>query len=430
MPCTLAQLPPCMQEIDDELLTRAARWCAEAGRPSDGAEIRAAFAPLSWDELLAVRALLADPPPARPLGPRALADIARGTPPEIAAGRERGDRGGPIHPAGPGPAPEPKKGGRAPRERAKRPRPAAGPVIRRARDRMERERLPPAPPQRPDVDELFASEGRAVLERLLREHGARRGTLCSVMSAGWQHAGGGPVVDGDLERLLDVHGLARAFQRRERDELLHALRAAAGLKGRAAVQVGLSLPAFDAALERLRAGGQAEAIRAGHREELRRRGTLSERVRLLLGDSERLADLGLLEEFQADLRQRLPEHLRALRASGSAPIDAALARSLSIGPRDLEALVARLGISLGEAPTRAPARHSAPPPHAVLRQGAPATARSARAGPARDRAGRGARLRPQGERPGARPPGAQRTACPAQQPRPPRPPPRSGPKRR
>ena len=76
-----ATFPLAMAELDTELLERVARWCAEAGRQTGVAEIRAALAPLGWDELLTVRALLVDPPPARPLGPHALAELARGVPP-------------------------------------------------------------------------------------------------------------------------------------------------------------------------------------------------------------------------------------------------------------------------------------------------------------------------------------------------------------
>ncbi|HET9598708.1 MAG TPA: Fis family transcriptional regulator, partial [Anaeromyxobacteraceae bacterium] len=93
-----------MAEIDDELVARALRWCAEAGRHAAAGEVRAALAPLSWDELLAARALLADPPPARPLGPHALADLARGALPDVAAEREREGRYGPA-PEAPLPSP-------------------------------------------------------------------------------------------------------------------------------------------------------------------------------------------------------------------------------------------------------------------------------------------------------------------------------------
>ncbi|HEY6003651.1 MAG TPA: hypothetical protein VIV57_12310, partial [Anaeromyxobacter sp.] len=91
-----------MVDVDAELAERVARWCAEAGRQAGLALIRRALAPLGWDDLMALRALLADPPPARPIGPFALADIARGTPPDLAAERERSGR----YPTGEEPAPE------------------------------------------------------------------------------------------------------------------------------------------------------------------------------------------------------------------------------------------------------------------------------------------------------------------------------------
>ncbi len=69
-----------MADLDLETVEQVARWCAEAVRQAGTAEIRAALGGLSWDEVLALRALLADPPPARPLGPYALADLARGAP--------------------------------------------------------------------------------------------------------------------------------------------------------------------------------------------------------------------------------------------------------------------------------------------------------------------------------------------------------------
>jgi len=94
-----------MAEIDDELVARAIRWCAEAARQASAGEVRAALAPLSWDQLLAARALLADPPPLRPLGPAALADIARGAPPDVAAEREREGRYRREQAEAPSPAP-------------------------------------------------------------------------------------------------------------------------------------------------------------------------------------------------------------------------------------------------------------------------------------------------------------------------------------
>ena len=354
-----------MLEIDDELVARTLDWCTEAHLPASADEVHAALSPLSWEELLAVRALLADPPPARPLGPLALVDLARGTDPELAAERERrrcetyrpppsspgegtkADRD-PLPPTtlprpegaarGPSgtrlgaepPAATPKKGQRS----------AAGPVIRRARDRV----LPKprkAAPVLPPVGDLFASEGRPVLERLIREHGARRARVAAALAAGWRRTDGTAPGEEELSRLLDLHGLSRGFESRERDELLHALRAATGLKTRAADALGVAPAAFDAALERLGARGEADSIRATRRDELRHRTTLSERVRMLLGETQRLADLDLLAEIEADVRARLPQLVRALRPSRAVPLGLALARSLGVESSDIDALARR-----------------------------------------------------------------------------------------
>lgn len=335
-----------MPEIDDELLARAIRWCGDAGRHATSGELRAALGPLSWDELLAARALLADPPPGKPIGPLGLADLARGAPVDAVVERERaGQYGEPDEPARVAPRTEVRRESSKTRRKS-----ASGPVVRRARDRLPPGATPA--PRRASLDELFASEGRAVLNRLIREQGARRGPITESLAAHWQRPDGSSPDERDLERLLDAHGLTRGFERRERDELLHALRAAGGVTARASRAVGLSPDSFEEALVRLRARVEASTIRDGHRDDLRRRVTLSERARLLLSESDRLSDLGLLEEFEADLRMRLPEHLRALRASTAAPIPLALARSLSIGLPDVQALSDRLNLDLRE---RAPA---------------------------------------------------------------------------
>src|SRR6266542_3919619 len=267
-----------MADLDPELLERVAQWCAEAGRQVAIAGIRRALAPLSWDELLALRALLADPPPTRPLGPYALADLARGSPADVAAERERGGR----YPS--------------------------------------------------------------------------------------------TLDDEDLSRLLDHHGLAHAFARRERDELLHALRAAGGVRTQAAQRLGVDAPALEAALARLGATADAERIRDERRAELRARATISERVHLLLVDAARLEDLGMLAEVEDDLRRRLPEHVRAL--PGGAPLALALSRSLTLTPPDAQGIVERFGLArpaLG-APAQAAANARGRPP-GLARPRAPQHAR-------------------------------------------------------
>jgi hypothetical protein len=320
-----------MADLDQELLERVARWCAEAGRTADAARIRRALAPLGWDELLAVRALLADPPPARPLGPFALADLARGTPPDLAADRERGgrypDEEAPPSPP-PGPPSRPRRGKRA------------GVVIRRARDAAPVP--PPTAPTAPLLDELFLPQGRSTLERLVRRCGARRHALVEALAA-WRTGGGAAPGDGDLSRLLDHHGLARAFARRERDELLHALRAAGGVRSAAAARLAMDPAGLEQSLARLGATAAAERIREERRAVLRARATLAERARLLLSDEARLEDLGIRAELEEDLRHRLPELVRALRATG-APLHVALSKSLSVTPAQARALAERFGL--------------------------------------------------------------------------------------
>jgi hypothetical protein len=434
-----------MLEIDDELVARAIDWCSEAHRSASADEIRTALSRLSWDELLAVRAVLADPPPTHPLGPLALIDLARGTAPELAAERERRRCEIDLPPlCSTDPERIPLARGRSEGEDSHRPDPRlgaeppaptrkkgkcgpAGPVIRRARDRVKPESRQ-LEPLLPLVDDLFASEGRTVLERLIRQHGARRARIAAALANGWRRADGTAPGEEELSRLLDLHGLARGFESRERDELLHALRAAAGLRTRAAHAVGVAPAAFDTALERLGARDEAASIRAAHRDELRRRATLSERVRMLLGETERLADLDLLAEIEADVRARIPQLVRALRPSRAVPLAMALARSLAVESSDIDALVLRLALDLGErrAPQRAPSPSRDRPPRPArdergpppVGRGPPRVGRGPRVRDERperahgqDRPGRGetpaARDRPQpqrGDRPSPRPP--------------------------
>jgi hypothetical protein len=343
------RFPLAMADVDAELAERVARWCAEAGRQAGLALIRRALAPLGWEDLLAVRALLADPPPARPLGPFALADIARGAPPDIAAERERSGR----YPGGEEPAPdEPAPGAReaAPPSRPpRRRRRGSDVVIRRARDRVPA--APASALELPRVADLGRPEGRGVLERLIRSHGARRAALARALAAGWRRDDGAAPGEDDLSALLEHHGLARSFARRERDEMLHALRAAGGFRPAAAERLALDVKGLDAALAAAGAAADAERIREGRRAELRSRATLAERVLLLLAEEERLRDLGLLDEFEADLRARLPEHLRALRL-GSSPLAEAFARSLSVERAAAGRLAVRFGLELGPGPER------------------------------------------------------------------------------
>jgi hypothetical protein len=346
-----------MADVDDELVERAIRWCAEAGREAAPAHVRAALGALSWAELVAARAVLADPPPSRPLGPFALADIARGAPADVAAERERSGRYGSALAEVEAHAKPAAEGtfARAAVRRGRPPRGGARPpfVVRRAGDRVAAHERPK--PAAPLLDELFLDPGRTVMERLLRRHGGRRARIVAALAEGWRRADGAPIGSDDFDRLLTRHGMARAYETRERDELLHAVRAGGGLRATAAAALGLTPDALDAATDRLGVRAQIDVLREQRRRDFRARGTLAQRSHLVLNEMERLADLGLLEEFAEDLRKRLPDHLHALAASSDAPVTLLLTESLSLDSRQVEELARRLGLALE-------ARSSRPPP--------------------------------------------------------------------
>lgn len=392
-----------MADLDLELLERVARWCAEAGRQTTPAGIRAALGGLTWDELLAARALLADPPPGRPLGPQALADLARGGTVDQVIEREREGRS-PAAPEG-GPAAPPAQAAPPPRPvraRAGARAAAARPVLVVRKPSAPASAAAPPRPALPLLDELLLPPGRNTLEQLIRRHGGRRPALLAALAASHRRPDAAPLADADLDRLLAHHGLDRAYRRRERDEVLHAVRAAGGILARAAAALGHDAAGLAAALARLEATAEVETYRAARRADLAGRGTLSERAHLLLTEGERLADLGLLEAVTADLRARLPEHLRALGASRE-PLPLALARSLSLPDGGVADLATRLGMDLGRAPP--PAGGDAPRPAAGSR--APPRFREGQVarGPRPARAAGGARGGP--SRPGAGPRGGE-----------------------
>ncbi len=338
-----------MAELELETIERAVRWCAEAGRQTTPGEVRVALQGLGWDQLLALRALLADPPPARPLGPQALADLARGVPADVAAEREREQRyPRPVaEPAAPPPPTPAAARGATPRAGAAKRSRRGQPVVRKAR--TDAPSPAPEPPRRPLFEELLLPAGRGVLERLFRTHGGRRPRLVAAIAATYRRADGEPLGDADLDAALEHHGLARTFARRERDELLHAVRAAGGVLGQAAAALGHGPASLGASIGRLGLDADVRRLREARRRDLRSRATLSERALLLVGSADKLADLDLLGEFERDLAERLPEHLRALSTTGE-PLELGLARTLSLPGAAVRELLARLGVELRAPP--------------------------------------------------------------------------------
>ena len=323
-----------MPEIDREILDRAMRWCAESGRPVHEDVLRHALLPLGWDELLAVKAILADPPPGRDLSPADLLALSRGAVPRAGAATKRAPR-------------------RDGRSAARSPRPPPGPRIRRARDRVEPST--PSPAAVPSIDLLYQESGRAVLDRMVRQHGANRTALLAALASGWS-AGGGTPTGADLDRLLAHHGLARGFAERERALLLHAFRKHGGVALRVARDLGAAPADLRGAVARLELAVPVEAIREARRRVLDRKATLAERARLMDEEEESLADLGLLPRFEEDLRKRLPEQLRALSGGGRRPTAADLGRSLSLSRAAVDRLATRFSLPLRPAPPERPGR--------------------------------------------------------------------------
>jgi hypothetical protein len=403
-----------MAELELETIERAVRWCAEAGRQTTPGEVRMALQSLGWDQLLAVRALLADPPPARPLGPQALADLARGVPADVAAEREREQRyprpaAEPIPPPTATPTPAAARGA-TPRASASRRSRRGQLVVRKARTATP---VPaPEPPRRPLFEELLLPAGRGVLERLFRTHGGRRPRLVAAIAATFRRADGEPLGDADLDAALEHHGLARAFARRERDELLHAVRAGGAVLAQAATALGHEPASLAASISRLGLDAEVRRLREARRRDLRSRATLSERALMLVGSADKLADLDLLGEFERDLAQRLPEHLRALSTTGE-PLEQGLARTLSLPGASVRQLLARLGVELRapppseRPPSSAPSRGSPRAPPRVPGRGAGPGSSGRRTSSSRPPGARPAPARPSGMRPPAgRPPGA------------------------
>jgi hypothetical protein len=339
------------------MLARAVRWCAESGRPTREDRVRAVLEPLGWDELLAVKATLADPPPGRDLSPADLVALSRATAP-------------PSRPAA--------RASRAPATRAGRrkagsvPRPASAPRIRRAHD------LAAAPPPGPvaplpHLDELYRESGRAEIGRLVRRLGGNRLAILADLASRWSDAAGSPPSSADLDRLLEHHGLARGFAERERALFLHGVGKHGGVVVRMARELGMSPEDVRGAIDRLELRPAVDSIREVRRGRLERKATLSERARLLDEEADALADLGLLAGFEADLRRRLPDHLRALAVGGRSPSAVDLGRSLSLSRGAADRLVTHFALKLrpsppertersgrGSAPRRPGARGAAP----------------------------------------------------------------------
>ena len=351
-------------------------FCRRAGTPAAPRAVREALSTVSEADDFRVRAVTDAEPPVRPIGPFAVVDLARGTPADTAALRERSGyyalveellaladlHAAPAAPFGPDaitspPTPAPSvstapgpgeerttsagRGARsepptptvaeriAPRRRAQAPAPVA------PRGRFTQGEL-----QRAPLESLERPEGRATLESLLAQHG-HRVALLRALGHGYTGRRGEPSA-AELDELLARHGLLEGAEATERELLLSALSEHRGALGRVAWQLGLRGPELPALVSRLGLAPEVDRLREHFRREALTPPSWTARLDLL-GRRKYLEDLGLEREFEDRLRGDLGREIRALDAAGD-DVPAALARRLSVSPTLVGRALERLGL--------------------------------------------------------------------------------------
>lgn len=354
-------------------------FCRRAGTPAAPRAVREALSTVAEADDFRVRSVTDAEPPVRPLGPFAVVDLARGTPPDTAALRERSGyyalveellalaelRPGraPPEPANALPAPPEPTGPALPlaapveeaaasagRKTAQRSEPAAPTMAQRIAPRR-RTTQPPAQSaprgrftqgelQRAPLETLEQPEGRSTLESLLAQHGHRT-ALLRTLAHGYVGSRGEPTAT-ELDALLAHHGLLDAAEASERELLLSALSEHRGALGRVAWTLGLRGPELTALVSRLGLGPEVDRLREHFRREVLTPPSWTVRLDLL-GRRKYLEDLGLDREFEDRLRGDLGREIRALEASAE-DVPAALARRLSVSPTLVGRALQRLGL--------------------------------------------------------------------------------------
>jgi hypothetical protein len=342
-------------------------FCRRAGAPASPRAVREALSAVAEADDFRVRAVTDAEPPVRPLGPFAVVDLARGTPADTAALRERsgyyalveellavqdetsGQPSTPAPPSVPSEAPEdvtppprasPRQTGRddaraptvaeriAPRRRA-----AQAPTAPRGRfTQVETQRVP--------LESLEAPDGRATLQTLLAQHGHRI-ALLRALTHGYTGRRGDPSAP-ELDALLDHHGLLVAAQTSERDLLLEALSVHRGALGRVAWALGLRAPELGVLVSQLGLGPEVDRLRERFRREALTPSSWTARLDLL-GRRKYLEDLGVEREFEDRLRTDLGREIHAL-GTDEADAPAALARRLAVPPTLMTRALERLGL--------------------------------------------------------------------------------------
>jgi putative FmdB family regulatory protein len=256
------------EDVPTPVAVALSDFCRRARAPATAAVVREALALLEEADDFRVRELTDAEPPASPLGPFAVVDLVRGTPPELAAQRQQTgyydmvralaeERARSVPPpvtapppqrVVPFPAAEPKRASRdeepggkkrrskgptiaekiAPRRRVAgepRPTPAAPPTQVPASSFLPRRNLP-APrgrfirvdPSRASFHALLRPEGAGVLAALV-DQVPHRYALLRTLARSYLGRRGGELTLDDVEGLLDKHGLRERLEAKERDAL-------------------------------------------------------------------------------------------------------------------------------------------------------------------------------------------------------------------
>ncbi|HEY1908204.1 MAG TPA: hypothetical protein VGG91_19295 [Myxococcaceae bacterium] len=349
-------------------------FCRRAGAPASPRVVREALSAVAEADDFRVRAVTDAEPPVRPLGPFAVVDLARGTPADTAALRERSGYYALVEellavhdpPSAQPSTPVPPVAQVAPPTvptEAQEDAPSTPRATPRGTGRDEtraptvaeriaprrRAAQPPAAPrgrftqveaQRAPLESLEGPDGRATLQTLLAQHGHRI-ALLRALTHGYVGQRGDPSAP-ELDALLEHHGLLGAAQAGERDLLLEALSEHRGALGRVAWALGLRAPELGVLVSQLGLGPEVDRLRERFRREALTPSSWTARIDLF-GRRKYLEDLGVEREFEDRLRTDLGRELHALGTEGDdAP--AALARRLAVPPTLMTRALERLGL--------------------------------------------------------------------------------------
>lgn len=395
------------EDVPTPVAVAVSDFCRRAKAPAPAAVVREALALLEEADDFRVRELTDAEPPASPLGPFAVIDLVRGTAPELAAQRqqtgyydmvrdmaEERARSAPLPVSAPAPervvpfpAAEPRRPPRDDEKRGKKQRKAKGPTIaekiapkRRAAGEPRpapaapSEHVPatsflpkrnlPAPrgrytridPSRASIHALLKPEGLDVVSALV-EQVPHRYALLRTLSQGYLGRSGAELTVGDVEGLLDKHGLRARLEAKERDAVLVAVIEQKGAFGRAAHALGIKPKELEGLFKHLRVTREANEIQERAIKDALSPRNLPARLELVF-KTRYLEDLGIERKF----RERLHDELAALvdeareEAESAPALVGLLARRYALNPDPLRRALDALGLLDPTLPSPAPPR--------------------------------------------------------------------------